>query len=338
MPIAAQVSQLAIAALVCKKVDTDYLLAYDSRIDCRSAEYASYSIFSWLMLVLWPIGCPLLLLLLLKSYKVPEMATRKRREAELKAFMLHTLAIAEVSEADLKTLVAMATLGEHESATEPDELAITEDTTTESAEPPAEPAATQAAATDLVAPEAAANDPAADRAELAATEAAAIESAELASAKPAVPDAIESADVAAVSTEAAAPTELSSAEPTALPEHDRSSVGSHSTFEGMSLLQLRAIGRAHEIDGFSTLSAASLAEQLAARMKELIVSEEVVIPLLLWDENSTNLVEQRAVKHLDILIGAYASPYWWCELLDQWATSRTTEMSTSIVKPSTVVV
>jgi hypothetical protein len=30
--------------------------------------------------------------------------------------MLHTLAIAEVSEADLKTLVAMATLGEHESA------------------------------------------------------------------------------------------------------------------------------------------------------------------------------------------------------------------------------
>ena len=249
MPIAAQVSQLAIAALVCKKVDTDYLLAYDSRIDCRSAEYASYSIFSWLMLVLWPIGCPLLLLLLLKSYKVPEMATRKRREAELKAFMLHTLAIAEVSEADLKTLVAMATLGEHESATE-----------------------------------------------------------------------------------------LSSAEPTALPEHDRSSVGSHSTFEGMSLLQLRAIGRAHEIDGFSTLSAASLAEQLAARMKELIVSEEVVIPLLLWDENSTNLDEARACKHLDILIGAYASPYWWCELLDQWATSRTTEMSASIVTLSIVVV
>ena len=325
MPIAAQVSQLAIAALVCKKVDTDYLLAYDSRIDCRSAEYESYSIFSWLMLVLWPIGCPLLLLLLLKSYKVPEMATRKRREAELKAFMLHTLAIAEVSEADLKTLVAMATLGEHESAIEPDELAITEDTTTASAEPPA-------------ATEAAANDPAADRAELAATEAAAIESAELASAEPAVPDAIESADVDAVSTEAAAPTELSSAEPTALPEHDRSSVGSHSTFEGMSLLQLRAIGRAHEIDGFSTLSAASLAEQLAARMKELIVSEEVVIPLLLWDENSTNLDEARACKHLDILIGAYASPYWWCELLDQWATSRTTEMSASIVTLSIVVV
>jgi hypothetical protein len=311
---------LAIAALVCKKVDTDYLLAYDSRIDCRSAEYASYSIFSWLMLVLWPIGCPLLLLLLLKSYKVPEMATRKRREAELKAFMLHTLAIAEVSEADLKTLVAMATLGEHESAIEPDELAITEDTTTESAEPPAEPpaepAATEAAATDPVA-KAAASDPAADRAEPAASEAAAIESAELASAEAAVPDAIESADVDAVSTEAAAPTELSSAEPTALPEHDRSSVGSHSTFEGMSLLQLRAIGRAHEIDGFSTLSAASLAEQLAARMKELIVSEEVVIPLLLWDENSTNLDEARACKHLDILIGAYESPYWWCELLDQ---------------------
>ena len=141
MPIAAQVSQLAIAALVCKKVDTDYLLAYDSRIDCRSAEYASYSIFSWLMLVLWPIGCPLLLLLLLKSYKVPGMATRKRREAELKAFMLHTLAIAEVSEADLKTLAAMATLGEHESATEPDELALAEESTTESAEPPAEPPA-----------------------------------------------------------------------------------------------------------------------------------------------------------------------------------------------------
>ena len=270
------------------------------------------------------------------------MATRKRREAELKAFMLHTLAIAELSEADLKMLAAMATLGEHESATEPDELAITEDTTTESAEPPAEPpaepAATEAAATDPVVPKAAASDPAADRAEPAATEAAAIESAELASAEAAVPDAIESADVDAVSTEAAAPTELSSAEPTALPEHDRSSVGSHSTFEGMSLLQLRAIGRVYEIDGFGTLSAASLAEQLAACMKELIVSEEVVIPLLRWDENSTNLDEARACKHLDILIGAYASPYWWCELLDQWATSRTTEMSASIVTLSIVVV
>jgi hypothetical protein len=314
--IVAQVSQLAIAALVCKKVDSDYLLAYDSRIDCQSAEYKSYCIFSWLMLALWPIGCPLLLLLLLKSYKVPEMVTRKRRVAELKAFMLHTLAIAEVSEAELKTLVAMATLEERSSATEPAEPASTDDAAATEHAHPAETAATEAAATERAVTEHAATDAAVTEPAHPAHRGATYDSA----------DFTEPAAAEAALTEPANPAELSPAEPIVLPEHDRSSSTAQqqaaelpSNFEGMNLLQLRAIGRAHAIDGFSTLSAASLAAQLTARMKELIESEEVVVPLLLWDENSTDLDEERAVKHLDSLIGAYESTYWWCEFFDQVA-------------------
>ena len=68
------------------------LLQYDSRVDCLSPEYTSYLIFAWIMAILWPIGCPLSLLLLLKSYNVPELAARKLRAASIRAFLVHSMA------------------------------------------------------------------------------------------------------------------------------------------------------------------------------------------------------------------------------------------------------
>jgi hypothetical protein len=68
------------------------LLQYDSRVDCLSPEYTSYLVFAWVMAILWPIGCPLSLLLLLKSYKVPEIAARKLRAASIRAFLVYSLA------------------------------------------------------------------------------------------------------------------------------------------------------------------------------------------------------------------------------------------------------
>ena len=95
-PIRAQVSQIAISARICKNVGTvtlpEHLLQYDSRVDCLSAEYASYSVYFWIMAVLWPVGCPAVLLLLLKLYRVPEIATRKLRQAKIRAFVLHSMA------------------------------------------------------------------------------------------------------------------------------------------------------------------------------------------------------------------------------------------------------
>jgi hypothetical protein len=95
-PNSMQVSQIAISALVCKNVGTEvlpeYLLQYDSRIDCLSPEYTTYRIFAWIMAGLWPIGFPLSLLILLKSYRVPEIAARKVRQAKIRAFILHSLA------------------------------------------------------------------------------------------------------------------------------------------------------------------------------------------------------------------------------------------------------
>ena len=94
--IRAQVSQIAISARICKNVGTEslpeHLLQYDSRVDCLSAEYASYSVYFWIMAVLWPVGCPAVLLLLLKLYRVPEIAARKLRQAKIRAFVLHSMA------------------------------------------------------------------------------------------------------------------------------------------------------------------------------------------------------------------------------------------------------
>ena len=68
------------------------LLQYDSRVDCLSPEYTSYLIFAWIMAILWPIGCPLSLLLLLRSYNVPQIAARKLRAASIRAFLVYSLA------------------------------------------------------------------------------------------------------------------------------------------------------------------------------------------------------------------------------------------------------
>jgi hypothetical protein len=68
------------------------LLQYDSRVDCLSPEYRSYLIFAWVMVILWPIGCPLSLLLLLRSYNVPDLAARKLRAASIRAFLVYSMA------------------------------------------------------------------------------------------------------------------------------------------------------------------------------------------------------------------------------------------------------
>jgi hypothetical protein len=44
------------------------------------------------MAVLWPVGCPAVLLLLLKLYRVPEIAARKLRKVKIRAFVLHSTA------------------------------------------------------------------------------------------------------------------------------------------------------------------------------------------------------------------------------------------------------
>ena len=89
------VSQIALAGLFCKQTGALYLLAYDSRVDCNSPEYRTYRIFAFAMVAVWPIGCPLFLLLLMRSYGVPQLAAKKMRKAEIKAFVQHSLARAD---------------------------------------------------------------------------------------------------------------------------------------------------------------------------------------------------------------------------------------------------
>jgi hypothetical protein len=189
-----QVSQIAISALVCKNVGTEMypesLLQYDSRIDCLSAEYKSYRIYAWIMALLWPVGCPLLLLLLLKLYRVPEIAVRKLCEAKIGAFVLHS--IAKASETSI-----------------------------------------------------------------AWTEAAAESSAH---------------------------------------------------FEDLSLPLLLLLGKVH---GMDATSVTLLASELTARMQELLDSEALVLPLIVWHDESPDPEERLALTHLESLIGAYEVKFWW---------------------------
>ena len=86
------VSQLVISALVCKQLGPDlWLLSYDYRVNCLEAHYKEVKTFAWAMLALWTIGYPLSMLIVMKVYRVPDMAGRKKRKAELHALCWHTL-------------------------------------------------------------------------------------------------------------------------------------------------------------------------------------------------------------------------------------------------------
>ncbi len=89
------VSQLVISALVCKQLGPDlWLLSYDYRVNCLEARYEVFKNFALAMLVLWTIGYPLSMLIVMKMYGVPDMAGRKQRKAELHALCWLTLKLA----------------------------------------------------------------------------------------------------------------------------------------------------------------------------------------------------------------------------------------------------
>jgi hypothetical protein len=86
------VSQLVISALVCKQLGPDlWLLSYDYRVNCLEAPYDEVKKFALAMLALWVIGYPLSMLIVMKIYRVPDMAASKQRKAELHALCWHTL-------------------------------------------------------------------------------------------------------------------------------------------------------------------------------------------------------------------------------------------------------
>ncbi len=91
------VSQLVISALVCKQLGPDlWLLSYDYRVNCLEARYEEVKKFALAMLALWTIGYPLSMLIVMKIYRVPDMARRKQRRAELHALCWHTLRLSPV--------------------------------------------------------------------------------------------------------------------------------------------------------------------------------------------------------------------------------------------------
>jgi hypothetical protein len=205
------------------------LLQYDSRVDCLSPQYTSFLIFAWAMAILWPIGCPLSLLLLLKSYNVPEIAARKLRAASIRAFLVYSLAKAS-------------------------ELGID------------------------------------------ATEAAP------------VGDSSPSQDAGRLGRRRS--TRHSRRASRSAPERPFAGMRSYTSFEDMAAPLLHLLCMVHGIDVSSPIK--NLIMALAKRMGELLDSGEVVVPLVVWDDESPDPAEQRAVRRLEGLIGAYEVEQYWC--------------------------
>jgi hypothetical protein len=242
-PVCLQVSQMAVSAVVCKSVGSDTLLAYDSRINCLSAEYTSYRVYAWIMVGLWPLGCPVLLFLLLRSYNVPEIASRKFREAEIRAFVLNSLAKASEIGAEIPETVSVA----------------------------------------------------------------------------------QSCAGAVTSVPPNRSRRVSATHSQRLPIGRRHSVLARSgegqvvamqpyaNLEDMSLPMLELLATVHGIDATSAMLPT---KQLAKRMKELIDSEEVVVPIVVWNESADDPQERLAFTRLESLIGAYEVRWWWFELFE----------------------
>jgi hypothetical protein len=85
---------------------------------------------------------------------------------------------------------------------------------------------------------------------------------------------------------------------------------SYVSFEDMAAPLLHVLCKVHGIDVTSPLKLLIVA--LVKRMDELLGSGEVVVPLVVWDDQSPDPAEQRAVRRLEGLIGAYAVEQYWC--------------------------
>jgi hypothetical protein len=71
---------------------------------------------------------------------------------------------------------------------------------------------------------------------------------------------------------------------------------------------LLLLGKVHGMD--ATL-VTLLASELTARMQELLDSEALVLPLIVWDDESPDPEERLALTHLESLIGTYEVKFWW---------------------------
>jgi hypothetical protein len=243
------------------------LLQYDSRVDCLSPQYRSYLIFAWVMAILWPIGCPLSLLLLLKSYNVPEIAARKLRAASLRAFLVYSLA--KASEVGIDAAGA---------APEGDSSA---------SEAPLEDTAVYSLAK-------------ASEVGIDATEAAPVGDSSASEAP--LEDTGRWGRRRSIGRSRRASRSAT--------ERPFAGMRSYVSFEDMAAPLLHVLCKVHGIDVTSPLK--TLVMALAKRMDELLDSGEVVVPHVIWDDESPDPAEQLAVRRLEGLIGAYEVPQYWC--------------------------
>ena len=242
------------------------LLQYDSRVDCLSPEYRSYLVFAWVMAILWPIGCPLSLLLLLRSYNVPELAARKLRAASIRAFLVHSMA--KASEVGIDSA---------------------EGAPVEDSSPSQETGPTEGA-------EGAPVEDSSPSQETGPTEGAPVE------------DSSPSQETGRVGRRRS--TGHNRRASRSAPERPFAEMRSYASFEDMAAPLLHVLCKVHGIDVSFPIK--TLIVALGKRMDDLLGSGELVVPLVVWDDESPDPAEQLAVRRLEGLIGAYEVPQYWC--------------------------
>ena len=83
-----------------------------------------------------------------------------------------------------------------------------------------------------------------------------------------------------------------------------------SSYERQTRSSLQDLCKVHGIDVSFPIK--TLIVDLVKRMEGLLSSGELVVPLVVWDDESPDLAEPLAVRRLEGLIGAHEVPKYWC--------------------------
>ena len=85
------VSRVVLMTLQCDNVpEVGRFLAADYRVSCDNEKYKVYRTYAYFAIAAWPLGFPVFCIALLVYYKVPHIAARKLKRAELRAFLQYS--------------------------------------------------------------------------------------------------------------------------------------------------------------------------------------------------------------------------------------------------------
>lgn len=88
------------------------------------------------------------------------------------------------------------------------------------------------------------------------------------------------------------------------------------TAEDLSLPQLQLLARAHELADLDAESRETLVKRLDSCIIGMVQREELALPVMCWDPDSSNQQEKNACMRLGTVFVLYEPQYWWWEIVE----------------------